>query len=117
MAWPNNDGFCDRTQKENGATVTVNDNPNAVWVASIDNHTWHCRVEHAEADHRGVLIVSKVDDNDTTEILREEVGLAFDAIFGPDQEDVLLWVTMAIDAVDHYNAQQEAGQKEDRSNL
>jgi len=73
----------------------------SVWEATVDNNTWKAQVTR-DSDYRGTLAVTKVDDG--TEILRESVGLSYRAIFGPDADDVHLWMVMSIEAIDHYNA-------------
>jgi hypothetical protein len=78
--------------------------PIPIWEATLDNHTWVARVHGIESnDYRGTLTVTRVSDD--KEILREEVGLAFGAMFGPDVSDVNLWGQMVVGVVDQYYAQ------------
>ena len=68
-----------------------------VWENTVDEGAWRCKVERT-GDYTGVLTVVRVSDEE--EILREEVGLSYQAIFGPDVDDVALWQTMCIQAID-----------------
>jgi hypothetical protein len=75
-----------------------------IWTATVDDGTWRADVIGIESnDYRGILIVTRVSDD--KEILREEVPLAFGAMFGPDIDDVNLWGQMVIGSIDHYEAQ------------
>jgi hypothetical protein len=75
-----------------------------VWSATVDQGTWDAKVIPIETNtYRGTLIVTRISDN--KEILNEEVGLSFQAVFGPDVDDVRLWAQMVTGAIDHYWAQ------------
>lgn len=75
-----------------------------IWEATVDDHTWKAQVDGIESNqYRGVLTVRRLSDD--KEILREEVGLSFGAVFGPDVSDVNLWGSMVIGSIDHYEAQ------------
>lgn len=51
------------------------------------------------SDYRGVL---QVVDTETDEVLhREEVGLSYGAMFGPDGADVARWQDRAIEVVEN----------------
>lgn len=81
------------------------DDIDVVWHGTIDSNTYSVRVL-AIAPYQGVLTVTRTADNEV--IRNEPVGLAFNAQFGPDVDDVRLWQTMAIEAVDHDQAQRRS---------
>jgi hypothetical protein len=58
-----------------------------VWEAMLDDR-YDCRVVWTES-YRGRLTVKDIVDGNI--LLDEEVGLAYDAQFGPDISDVYLW--------------------------
>lgn len=58
-----------------------------IWEAQLDER-YDCRVVHI-GEYRGRLTVT--DTVDGTELLNEEVGLMYDAQFGPDISDIALW--------------------------
>ena len=69
-----------------------------VWENTVDEGAWRCTVTRT-GDYTGVLTVVRASDD--VEILREEVTLAYRAIFGPDIDDVAQWQAMAIAAIDN----------------
>lgn len=71
-----------------------------VWFATVDNHAWQVEVTRT-GDHRGVMVISSGDGRN--EIYVEEVNLAFDALFGPDVDDVAYWQEKAIEVIDSYS--------------
>ena len=77
--------------------------PDVIWQATVDDSTWRVEVQGTEQPHLGVLVVSRMESRE--EILREEVNLAYGAIFGPDVSDVQMWMVASIEAIDKYNAQ------------
>jgi hypothetical protein len=77
--------------------------PPPVWEGTVDDQTWEVKVVRV-SDYRGTLTVTRISDQ--KEILREEVGLAYQAIFGPDVDDLNMWQVMSIEAIDHFNAQE-----------
>jgi len=79
-----------------------------IWEGTVDDGTWEVQVKR-ESDYRATLTVTRISDSE--EILCEEDGLAYRAVFGPDVDDVNLWMTMGIEAIDHYNAQHPDAQK------
>lgn len=85
----------------------VHQPPDPVWEATVDEHTWKASVVRLSVGE-GMLTVSRIADGKV--VLEESVGLMFDALFGPDVDDVNLWQTMTIEAIDHYTAQN--GRKE-----
>lgn len=73
-----------------------------VWEAELDGK-YQCRVERTK-DYKGRLTVSCGE----LEILNEEVGLSYGAIFGPDVADVALWEDMCVAAVDKLKVDKHA---------
>lgn len=91
-----------------------------VWSVTVDDHTWLAEVTRippgegvvdAISINEAVLTVTRISDDE--EILRTNVGLAYDALFGPDVDDVNLWTVMVIEAIDHFNAQTSGTPPED----
>ena len=78
-------------------------NRKAIFEATIDDKTWAVVVLRI-TESQGELTVVKIDGGEV--ILSERVGLMFGAIFGPDIDDVRMWEHMAVEAIDHYNAQE-----------
>jgi hypothetical protein len=68
------------------------------WEDTADGGKYHCCVEQDEDGYNGTLIVTKVDTGE--EILREAVGIAYAARFGPDVDDVVTWQALSIQAID-----------------
>lgn len=68
-----------------------------VWEATVDGNTWKAQVVRT-GDYTGTLEVYRVDGNDL--IHSESVGLSYQAIFGPDVEDVAEWQVKALDVID-----------------
>ncbi len=68
-----------------------------VWEATVDGGAWHVRVDRTEA-YKGELII--VRRRDGKQVLREEVGLAYQAVFGADVDDVRSWQQRAIQVID-----------------
>jgi hypothetical protein len=73
------------------------DDPMIVWETTLDDHTWGCRVKRTEP-YNGVLTVWRVKDG--KEILSEPVTMAYDALFGPDVDDMTVWQNRVIEVVD-----------------
>lgn len=71
-------------------------NLNYVWEATLDNK-YHCSVSRT-GDYTGKLKV--IDTEKDSIILDKEVGLSYQAMFGPDVDDVRLWEDLSIEAVD-----------------
>lgn len=68
-----------------------------VWEQTVDNNEYQCQVTRIDGKtHSGELTVT----NDGTVIHREEVGLAYGAIFGPDVDDVATWQDRCIQVID-----------------
>jgi hypothetical protein len=67
---------------------------------------WHSRLDdrydiHVERKDKylGDLVIKEGDN----ELFREEVGMQYGAIFGPDVDDVQHWQDIAIQFVDNHN--------------
>lgn len=69
-----------------------------VWEQTVDNGRYRCRVERTGA-YTGTLIVER-DGDSGPPILSRDVGLAYQAIFGPDVADVAEWQSLCIEAID-----------------
>lgn len=68
-----------------------------VWEQTVDNNEYQCKVVRVDGQtHEGELVVTR--DGDV--IHREQVGLAYGAIFGPDVEDVATWQDRCIQVID-----------------
>jgi len=72
------------------------ENHGDVWSATVDAGAWEADVWR-ETTTTAVLVVKKADDG--LEVLRERVTPE------PDHDDVRMWQTMIVDAIDHYYAQ------------
>ena len=72
-----------------------------VWWATVDAGTWACQVTR-ESEDRGCLTVSRITDGEV--ILTEDVALS-DQAFGPDVDDIALWIQIVTEAIDHDQAQ------------
>lgn len=81
---------------------SVTEPAEVVWQATIDGRAWLATVV-ATGEAEAVLTVRRVSDEH--EILRENVGLTFGAIFGPDVSDVQMWSVMIVEAIDKFNAE------------
>jgi hypothetical protein len=68
-----------------------------VWEQTVDDGTYRCWVERTE-DYTGILRVEHVDDHQL--LLETDVGLAYQARFGPDIADVDAWRTLSIRVID-----------------
>jgi hypothetical protein len=78
-------------------TETQEEEPQVVWENTVDNQTWRVWVERISS-YKGRLQVAHMDTDEV--ILNKEVGLAYQAIFGPDVADVALWEDLAVKAID-----------------
>ena len=70
---------------------------NIVWESVLDKR-YRCIV-YRDREYRGVLQV--VDEENGETVYEEQVGLAYDALFGPDVDDVYTWQETCIDVVDN----------------
>lgn len=76
-----------------------------IWEAVLDGRY---RVSVARvAPYRGHLEV--VDNQTGTKLHEEEVGLSYDAMFGPDLSDVARWQETAVDVVDASRSDDQSG--------
>jgi hypothetical protein len=75
----------------------MSDDPNVVWENTIDGGVWGAKVVRT-ADHQGRLTVWNVASGEA--ILSTEVGLAYDALFGPDADDLRYWQHAILGAID-----------------
>lgn len=71
-----------------------------VWHSTVDGGNWTVQV-WGRAPYQGRLLIWN-QDNLTDPVLDEDVGLAYDAKFGPDVDDVDLWKERAIEVIDSY---------------
>jgi len=71
-----------------------------VWMNTIDGGVWGCSVIRT-APYQGRLSVWNAETHDI--ILDEQIGLAFDAVFGPDVGDLTEWQDKIIAAIDAQN--------------
>ena len=78
----------------------MTDSDNLVWSATVDDNTWLATVTSVEP-YKGTLTVSSVSNG--TVILIKEVGLSYNAMFGPDVDDVATWQMHTIDAIDTWD--------------
>jgi hypothetical protein len=66
-----------------------------VWRQTVDAGRYVCWVERVAA-YTGILMCER----DGTRVLRREVTLAYQALFGPDVGDVAEWEAACIEAID-----------------
>lgn len=67
-----------------------------IWVSKLDGR-YNCEVTRT-GEYKGQLTVS--DERGGKVLLDEEVSLAYDAMFGPDADDVVAWQEKVVAAVD-----------------
>lgn len=75
------------------------DAENVVWSATVDDGKFLAQVMRTGA-YTGQLTVTVGEGGKV--LLDIEVGLAYEAIFGPDIDDVARWQGQAIAAIDDY---------------
>lgn len=68
-----------------------------VWENSVDQGVWAVKVVRT-APYQGKMTVTHVALDKV--VLETEVGLAYDAVFGPDVADVAMWQESCIEAID-----------------
>jgi hypothetical protein len=71
--------------------------PGVVYENTIDGGKWGCKVIRTEP-YVGQLTVWNIASG--TVILDERVGLAYDAVFGPDVDDLAGWQGMILGSID-----------------
>lgn len=69
-----------------------------IYENTVDNNTWKVTVEQ-HADGVGILKVTKTLTN--TIVHQQEVVLMYNAIFGPDADDLEHWRFIALNAIDN----------------
>lgn len=70
-----------------------------VWEGTVDNGQFHCSVTRLK-EYQGLLKVIEVK---TSEVLLEKaVTLSYNAVFGPDVDDVMHWQDISVEAIDNY---------------
>ena len=74
----------------------TDDTFNIVWQSGVDDGTWHVKVVRLEP-YKGQLTIT---NKDGAVIHTEEVGLSYDALFGPDVADVGEWQGKALQVID-----------------
>lgn len=67
---------------------------NEVWTATLDNKYTVTVIR--EAPYRGILTITE----GKLVLHRESVGLMYDALFGPDVDDVASWQDIAVRFID-----------------
>lgn len=68
-----------------------------VWSGSVDNEAWRV-VVISEGDYNGYLLVW---DTELKKLVHGvPVGISYRALFGPDESDIRLWQSEAIQAID-----------------
>jgi hypothetical protein len=73
------------------------DDPDIVWENTIDGGTWGCKVVRTQ-QYVGQLTVWNTASGEV--ILDQQVGLAYDAIFGPDVDDLAAWEGAILGSID-----------------
>ena len=70
---------------------------NEVWTSTLDNRYTVTVVR--ESPYRGILTIAEGEQV----LYRESVGLMYDALFGPDGDDVASWQDIAARFIDGRN--------------
>ena len=76
----------------------MSDDPNIVWTQRIDE-TYPVTVTRT-APYLGLLQVW-ADEAKSAVIHQQSVGLMYDAMFGPDMDDVNEWMNVTTDVIDN----------------
>lgn len=71
--------------------------PHVVYENTVDDQTWAVNVTRLKP-YVGILTVTKMDTDEV--IYQQNVGIAYDAAFGPDVDDVEAWQQIALNAID-----------------
>jgi hypothetical protein len=87
------------TQAKGTAMKVINLDEDTVWDANLDEGRYRVTVIRL-GPYGGVLILREADG---PILLQREVGLSYDALFGPDVSDVQLWQDIATRFVDQRN--------------
>lgn len=68
-----------------------------VWTATVDDNTWRIDVVRTD-DYRANLEIYRVDGDEL--VHTEQVGLTYQAMFGPDVDDVAQWQHRSLEVID-----------------
>ena len=68
-----------------------------VWTATVDDNTWRVDVVR-RGQYEADLEIYRVADESL--VHSEPVGLSYQALFGPDIDDVVQWQNRAIEIID-----------------
>lgn len=74
----------------------MSEQQNEVWSSDVDGGAYHAFVVRT-GEYRGTLIVVAAGGH---ELMREDVGLAYGARFGPDVDDVAMWQELVTTWID-----------------
>ena len=74
---------------------------NLVYENTLDNNTWAMKVVRLKP-YVGTLTVTNVESGEV--IYNQNVGIAYDAAFGPDIDDVAAWQDITLEAVEANDA-------------
>lgn len=66
-----------------------------LWESKLDGK-YHCSV-HRMSPYQGLLLLNE----DTTNLLTKDVTVSYNALFGPDVQDVTDWQNICIDFIDN----------------
>lgn len=83
-----------------------------VWTATLDQR-YEITVLRTDP-YQGKLVIKDMADSNK-ELFTKQVGLAYDALFGPDVDDVMTWQELAanyIDGIGHESKPDKASQNE-----
>ena len=78
-------------------TEAMEEDAQVIWENTVDDHTWECKVIRLSS-YKGRLTVTHIETDKV--ILDTEVGLAYQAMFGPDVDDVSQWEHKCLLAID-----------------
>lgn len=78
-----------------------------VWSGTVDEGAFACRVVRSDENPYdvGVMTVTHVASGEV--IHTESVPLGYQAMFGPDVQDVAQWMSDGLVAIDHWIAQHQ----------
>lgn len=74
-----------------------------VWANTVDQGAWRVEVRRLEKEpHKGMLTVWDMQTQEHPVIVHGEVvGLAYEALFGPDIGDVASWEQRVLEVIDN----------------
>ena len=73
-----------------------------IWESLLDNR-YQCQVVR-ESAYVGTLTITDTEQN--TVVYTKAVSLSYEALFGPDMDDVYLWQTLCVNFIDGDNHEQ-----------